>query len=423
MLNRVPAALLALAAPGAAFAQQAPNIVVVLLDDVGRDKIAFAGDHPQPAPTPHLDRLAARGLVFDNAWATPACSPTRASLISGQYTTRHGIGQVLKVADGVYTPFNPDTLTLPDALPGHTSAVIGKWHLDDSTEPAAHALRCGFDAAMTFVGANQYTGWTEDVNGRQAVRSGYYPTHAAPVVHRALKELPEPHFVLYAPFLAHAPFHEPPAALRPNSPVASDLPSRHRAMVEAADSLVGRVLQATDLERTYVFVIGDNGSPGGAMDGPFAGLPSKGTLYESGLRVPFLVAGPGVAAGERCDAPIQITDVFATCRELCGLGPAVGGAEDSISFASLLADPAAPGARSFLYAHRFPFPGAFGTGSTNGPARAIRTARWKLIDGAGDELFDLLSDPYETTNLLGPSPSAAALSVRDRLLALMPQIP
>ena len=392
----------------AASAQITPNVVVVL---------------PAAAPTPYLDRLAERGVVFDNAWACPACSPTRASLLSGQYTTRHGIGSVVKASDGVFTPFDPDTFTLPDALPGHTSAIVGKWHLADSAAPAAHAHACGFDAVHTFVAGNQYTSWTEDLNGAVQPRAGFFPTDVAPSAHRALSGLPEPHFVLYAPFLGHRPLHEPPAELRPLSPRASDNPGLHRAMVAAADTIVGRVLQATDLDRTYVFVIGDNGSPANAMDGPFAGLPSKGTVYESGLRVPFLVAGPGVARGARSSALVQVTDVFATCRELVGLGPAPTGAEDSISFASLLSDPAAPGARDFLYAHRFRFPGAASAGSTAGPSRAIRTQRWKLIDASSRERYDLENDPFERTNLLGPSATAQALQVRDRLFGLMPQFP
>lgn len=401
-------------------AQRPPNIVVVLLDDIGRDKLGFTGDHPAPAPTPHLDALAARGVVFENAWACPTCSPTRASLLTGQYTTRHGIGRVVRLDDGLHTPLDTAAFTLPDALPDHACALIGKWHLSDSMAPAAHALECGFDSAMTFVPGNLYTTWIEDVNGAVALRTGYYPTDAAPLAHRALEGLPEPYFVLYAPFLAHSPFHEPPAALRPTSPAATSIPNLHRAMTEAADTLVGRVLGAVDLERTYVLVIGDNGSPRQTLDGPFAGLRSKSSVYESGVRVPFLAAGPGVVRGARCSALVQITDVFATTRELVGLGPAPTGAEDSISFAPLLADPSAPGARTFLYAHTFPFPGS---PSMTPPARAIRTRRWKLVERLGSELYDLEADPLESVDLLDGTPTAQSVQVRDRLVALMPVFP
>lgn len=397
-----------------------PNVVIVLLDDIGRDKVGFTGDHPHPAPTPYLNDLASRGVVFENAWSCPTCSPTRASLLCGQYSTRTGIGQVIRLGDGVFTPLDPDAYTLPDALPEHTSALIGKWHLDDSQAPAAHAISCGFDVALTFVPGNQYTSWVEDRNGVLAARDGYYPTDTAPVAHRALSNLPEPYFVLYAPFLAHSPIHEPPAALRPVSPTGTGLPSRHRTMVEAADTLVGRVLQAVDLERTYVFVIGDNGSPRLTQDGPFTGLPSKSSVYESGVRVPFLAVGPGVARGERCAELVQVTDVFATVLEVCGLGAPPRGAEDSIGFAELLSHPSASGNRSYLYAHTFPFPGS---GSTSSPARAIRGPRWKLVERLGLELYDLETDPYERFDLLAANPGPAEMQVRDRLLALMPQFP
>lgn len=405
---------------------QTPNVLVVLLDDVGRDKVGFLGDHPNPAPTPTLDRLASEGVVFRNAWATQACSPTRAQLLTGRYADRTGIAQIVRRNDGVVTPMSTDEFTLPDALPGHHSMLIGKWHLDDSIDPATHAMACGFDTALTYVHNNEYDFWVEDLGGFKTTRGGYYPVFTAPYAARALQGLPEPFFLYYATRLAHSPFHEPPTPLRPQSPVSLTDVGRHTAMVEASDTLLGRLLPFVDLERTFVFVIGDNGSPKDTVTAPFEPDRVKSTMYEGGLRVPFLVVGPGVAKGEECHELVQVADVLATCRDLVGLGPAPQGAEDSVSFAPLLFDPTLPGDRSYLYARRFPYAGAIGPSASNPPMRAIRTARWKLIEYENtgqQELYDLEQDPFEAVDLLLTNPGPLELLIRDRLVALFPTFP
>ncbi|MGK0482322.1 MAG: arylsulfatase B, partial [Planctomycetota bacterium] len=109
----------------------APNILIVLMDDVGRDKIGAYADHPNPAPTPSLDALAAQGVLFRNAWAYPVCSPTRAALLTGRYGDRTGITTIIRAGDGVHTPLLLSETILPEVLPDHRSLAIGKWHLKD----------------------------------------------------------------------------------------------------------------------------------------------------------------------------------------------------------------------------------------------------------------------------------------------------
>lgn len=400
-----------------------PNFVVVLMDDVGRDKVGAYGDSPTPALTPNLDRLAARGVLFRNAWSAPMCSPTRASLLTGQATDRHGLGWIVRPGDGVISSLARDLVTLPRALPAHRSVALGKWHLSEGVDPSVHARQLGFDAFAGWSGQNDYTCWTENVNGVETQRTGYYPLELGAQGMRALEGLDAPFLVYHCPWLAHSPFHTPPTHLHTQAQPMHSPFGQHRQMVESLDTILGRLIDRVDLDTTYLFVLSDNGSPGATVQPPFDPFKVKGTLYEGGVRVPFLVAGPGVARGRECAALVNVTDLLATIVELAGQPPLPAGAEDSISFAPLLAAPDAPHARTFLYTSKFPLAGA-----TLGPdpGFALRTVRYKLISEAGapsPELYDLLLDPLEEHDLLAGSVAPDVAQVRDRLLGMVPVFP
>ena len=138
---------LALAASEAA---RRPNFLLIVADDVGTDRIGIYGEAPGLARTPQVDRLGREGLVFQDVWAMPSCSPTRAALLSGLYPSRTGIG-------GAVVPRAPEGRTalglaetveiLPRALEaaGYSSALLGKWHLGTRAQGLEHPLRLGFD--------------------------------------------------------------------------------------------------------------------------------------------------------------------------------------------------------------------------------------------------------------------------------------
>lgn len=405
----------------AASLQSPPNFLVVLLDDVGRDKVTAYGDHPGAPPTPHLDGLADRGVLFRNAWAYPLCSPTRAALLTGRYAERTGIGEIIRPGDGVYTSLPLSETILPEALPGYRSTAIGKWHLRDAGDPDTHVLDSGFDAYYGSAGGTQYFDWVENINGTLTPRSGYHPVVLGGQAIRTVQGIREPYFVYYCPRLAHSPFHAPPPALHSQPTQPTEPVGQHLAMTEAIDAVLGRILEHVDLSDTYVFVIGDNGSPVATVTPPFEPSHVKSSVYEGGLRVPFIVAGPDVPAGLECDELVHVVDMFATITELAGLGAPAAGAEDSVSFAPILRNPGGDGARSFLYAHRFPFPGTVGN-----DILAIRTRRWKLIESAvtgAQELYDLDADPFEIDNLLQSDPGPATDAIRDRMISLKPIFP
>ncbi len=421
LLSKMFASLLLL---GAAQGTPAPpNFVVVLLDDVGRDKVAAYGVHPQPAATPHLDRLAERGTLFRNAWAYSSCSPTRAALLTGRLAERTGIGSVIRAGDGVDSSLARDEFTIAAALPEHRAISLGKWHLSDTADAALHASTLGFDAFAGWDGPNQYFTWTDNVNGALQTRVGYYPLALAERAVRVVANQREPYFLYYCPWLAHAPFHEPPAFLHPTLQGPGSSRFLHLQMVESLDTLLGRLLDQIDLDTTYVIVMGDNGSPLNTTAPPFLPGRIKGSSYEGGLAVPLIVAGPGVAAGAECDRLVHVTDLFATIVELAAAPAPPRGAEDSVSFARLLADPGGAPTRTHLTVSKFGFPGL----TQNVPTfRAVRTTRWKYVDdgaGGGERLHDLERDPFETVNLLGATPAPTARALADRLAELLPDLP
>lgn len=401
--------------------QSPPNILVILIDDVGRDKVGCYSDHPSPPPTPSIDALADRGVLFRNAWSYQTCSPTRAALLTGRHSDRTGVGEIIRVSDGVYSGLALSETILPEALPGYRSTALGKWHLQDSGDGPTHPIDSGFDAYYGTAGATEYFDWTENINGTLTPRTGYYPVVLGGQAIRTIQGIQQPFFAYYCPRLAHAPFHAPAPYLHSQATQPQDVHNQHKAMTEAIDTVLGRVLAQVDFSSTYVFVIGDNGSPSSTVTAPFASTHCKNSMFEGGLRIPFIVAGPGIPAGQECDELIHVVDLFATIRELCGFGPPTAGAEDSVSFAPLLRNPALPGARTALYVHKFPFPGLLGLDTY-----AIRTKRWKLIDSSTTgttQLFDLLTDPWETNDLLVSQPGPATDQLRDRLLGLRPTFP
>jgi len=221
--------------------------------------------------------------------------------------------------------------------------------------------------------------------------------------------LREPWFLYLAFNAAHEPFHAPPAYLHsyalngdPN-----DTPFEHVcATIEALDTEIGRLLNGIDpavLANTTILLMGDNGSVGAVIEPPWHGA-GKGSLSESGVRVPLIVSGRGVTApGRESSALVQVVDVFATVAELfeVDVGAAMPDARpiDSISFAPILRDPGAVGARSRVYCDAFT-PNGFGPYDSR--KRMLGDGRWKVIEtsGAPDRFYDLSTGLIDSEDLL-----------------------
>lgn len=393
------------------------NYLIVLLDDVGVDKVGAYAEAPEPPPTPTLDALARQGVLFRNAWANPACSPTRAAALTGRRAELTGLGKGIPPGPGLDT----DELTIADVLgeAGYATAAIGKWHLEHDPE---HPLNLGFDThrgSRSNVGPGGYWNWRKFIDGvDQRRQTTYATTDTANDAIAWIEAQTRPWFVWLSFNSPHLPLHAPPSRLHTRGDlVGATFPEVYAAMLEAVDTELARVLAAVDSDTTII-VMGDNGSYAQVIEPPFDSEHGKRSVYQGGVRVPLIVAGADVPAANRgaeSGALVQATDLFATIAELVRSSAT---ADDSVSFAPQLADAAAPG-RSMVYTSWFRPNG--GPPDLNVYARAARGARYKLIRtlGSRQELYDLVADPHESEDLLLRPLTPSAETALGRLSAFI----
>ncbi len=453
-------------APGCPGEEPGPtNVLLLILDDVGRDKIACYGVSGDAGPTPVIDGLAARGVRFDCAWATPYCSPTRATILTGRHPYRTGLGEIVNFYRRQPGLALSERL-LPEAarelgLRSVSSGLVGKWHLAGAEDGQDHPRESGFERfAGTMAnlgrksdpGAYERAAWV--VDGAPAPGRGYATTvtvdaalamiaafesqgadaHEAGAAGTEERGAGARWFVTVSFHAAHFPLHAPPAELHgfelAGDPLATPL-AHHRAMVEALDREIGRLLAGLEedvLARTTVIVVGDNGTQNNALGAPLRSGTGKGTLFEAGVGVPLIIAGPGVSApGRSTSAFAQTVDLFPTTLELLagrtvpGLGAGTASI-DGVSLVPLLESAVAAPPRDTLYTEWFR-PNHAPPAAREAGGRAIRRGPYKLISAQlGREilLFDLVRDPQEERNLLGvDSVSAELAAVRDELLSAL----
>jgi arylsulfatase A-like enzyme len=432
--------------PGSPDPAVPPNVLVILLDDVGTDKVAAYGEHPQPASTPHLDALAAQGVLFRHAWASATCEPSRGALLTGRYGRRYGLGQTDTAYDGRYQlPLSE--VTIPEMLGSApdewSSSLVGKWHLATygSADNLAHPGLQGFDWYHSVVsnlnegvdpsGRGTYYDWELNDNGVIVpMVDTYVTTRQVDDALDRMAVMPEPWLLYLSLNAAHTPLAEPPPELLP---VATDLPDdleelgvRYHQALQAADTELGRLLAEVDLERTVVIALGDNGTPEHAVLPPLIPSRSKQSLFEGGINVPLIVAGPPVAEpGSESGALVHLVDVFATVAELAGVDLAAlrgGDGEpvviDGQSLVPFLRDPGAAG-REVVYAEKFSPNGAVVPESDQ---RTVRDDRFKLLVSleGGSALFDLEGRTDDGPDLLSSGPlSPEAAEAYERLSSAM----
>jgi arylsulfatase A-like enzyme len=390
----------------------APNVLIVLLDDVGIEPFARFGG-TAGVPTPVLDGLADQGTVFPSAYVAPLCSPTRAELLTGRYNHRSGVGKSLSLDGVVGLPCEETTLAEWLDAAGWATSAIGKWHLSVWAEnvpfaPLVHGFgfwrgslaNLGTTSSLDGNDMDHYH-WERWTNGTMERVDRYSTTQIVDDALARIDALPEPWLTYVAFNAAHAPYQGPPAELvtLDDSGGAIDNVARFYGSVEALDAELGRLLDAVDLARTYVWVLSDNGSPG-----EIVGPPAKSTPYEAGVHVPMWLAGPGVRAGGSVDGFAQAVDVLPTLLDLLDLH--VVAALDGVSLASAVTS-GTPSPRDYAFAGDFePLGGGL---PLTAEYRMVRDKRFKLLrefdeddaldtwhlydmDGAG-ETVDLLLAP------------------------------
>lgn len=379
------------------------NTLIIIADDLGVDTIGAYKEGASPAPTPNIDSLAARGVMFRNAYAAPTCSPTRATYLTGRYGFRTGVGR-----PGHALPVSE--ITLPEVLDHGkiAHALIGKWHLAAGNDPNSPNLSgwSHFSGSIPgfFYNGQTYFSWRKVVNGRESLVTNYATSENVDDALKWIKSQTGPWVVSLNFNAAHTPLHEPPGALHTYH-LAGKRPDREpipffKAMIQAMDTEIGRLLTSlgsTTLARTNVIFLGDNGTEARTTEPPFQADHAKWTVYEGGINVPLIVSGPAVASlGREEKALVCTVDLFHTIAEFQGLNartivPAAV-ALDGISLVPYLRAANSPSLREFAYAESF---------NARIHDRAVRNDRYKLIDRNGSEaLYDLLIDPFEQTDLL-----------------------
>ncbi|MFD8146411.1 sulfatase-like hydrolase/transferase [Streptomyces sp. NPDC059708] len=437
-------------APADPPAARQPNLVVVLADDLGYGELGAYGQ--KLITTPRLDRLAAEGLRFTDAYSTAAvCAPSRGSLLTGLHTG-HATVRANPSSGGQGSLTAADT-TFAQVLRarGYRTAVIGKWGFGpEAPGQDSHPAARGFEEFYGYIDhghAHQYYPeylWHNDVKEPIPANAGGAKTVYAPdlLERHALDFIAdhaaEPFLLLLTPNVPHAPSDVPDTgAYAGRSWPAAD--KGHAAQVSYFDALVGKVvdrLRALGLEDdTVLLVTSDNGphEEGGVnpdlfdANGPLRGY--KRNLYEGGVRIPLIAWGPGRVRQGTTDRPTPLTDVLPTLAELAG-APAPADV-DGLSAAPLLAG--SPDAAR--HGHLYWFRDELGvTARANAQdakratwlAEAVRRENWKAVRFAPErdhalpdaqwqvELYDLAADPGETRDVATTYPARAA-----ELVALM----
>eukprot|EP00913_Durusdinium_trenchii_P023415 g21993.t1 len=411
-----------------------PNIVFLLIDDMGWKDVGFMGSRYYQ--TPNIDRLARQGMVFHSAYTCgPNCAPTRACLMSGQYSPRHGIYTVGSAERGHaqlrrlipirnQTVLDDNVVTIAESLKaaGYVTATMGKWHLgpDPTTQ--------GFDVNVAGNKSGSPRGGYFSPYRNPQLKDGpkqeYLTDRLTDEAVKFLKSNREKPFFLYLPHYAvHTPIQGKPALIekyRDRKPHNGQSNPTYAAMVDSVDQSVGRILDTLDelklTENTIVIFSSDNGGYGPATSmTPLRG--SKGMLYEGGVRVPTVVRWPEkVSAGSRCDVPVITVDFYPTLLELTGTALPKNQVLDGESLVPLLTQTGSL-KRDAIFWH-FPaylqaYRGINRPFRTR-PAGAIRHGKYKLIEFFEDgrlELYDLENDISEQNNLAESQPAARRVEI------------
>ena len=402
-------------------AQEKLNVIILYVDDMGWEGVACYGN--KLIDTPHIDQMSKDGVRFTNAYsAGPNCSPSRASLLTGLYTPQHGITNVIsgKKRKNKQNPKIPMSLPeLPISLDtkfttiaevfkegGYATASIGKWHLGRNG-PEEH----GFDISIG--GSNKghhnkiYPPYGVHENMKPLNDSEHITDCLGRYVLDYVEKTKDNPFFLYVPFFAvHSPFggnkeltqkynKKLPASIRKEAKLST-------AMTEGVDVVIGKLrkkLKALDIDKKTLLVFcSDNGGAVKDFCGPLRGR--KGQVTEGGIRVPFIICGPGVNSGLVCDTPVIQVDLMPTLLSMAGLKAPPS---DGINITPLLKGETI--AERNLFWH---YPHYSNSGSK--PASVIRSGDYKLIhwyETGTNTLYNLKEDLAEETDLTKQHPEKA----------------
>ena len=408
--------------------EKKPNIIIINIDDMGWRDLGFMGS--EFYVTPNIDKLSAQGMVFTNGYAASAnCAPSRACLMTGQWTPRHGIYTVGSSERGNSkdrkliptkntTTLDPQIPIFPKVLQenGYATCTAGKWHLSDDP------LTYGFDVNIG--------------GGHSGHPKSYYPPYRNVdlqpengehltdlVMSKAIdfvKSASKPFLLYYTPYAVHTPI-QPIDSLKVKyenkPPWKGQSNIAYATMIENLDRNIGRLLKVLEdmdaIENTFIVLTSDNGG--------FYGITyqrplrdGKGSYYEGGIRVPFMFYWEGrIQAGTQSDVPITNLDIFPSILELTGIDTNKY-QMDGESLIPVLTNEGQLKERP-LYWHFPIYLQAYDKKNNQTrdslfrtrPGSVIRLGDWKLhqyFEDNGIELYNLKEDISETTNLAEKQP-------------------
>jgi arylsulfatase A-like enzyme len=403
--------------------KELPNIILIVADDLGWKDVGFMGSGYYE--TPHLDRLAGQGMVFNQAYAAAAnCAPSRACLMTGRYTPAHGIYTVASSERGdartrrIVPAKNTTVLrnefhTLAEALQeaGYTTASMGKWHLGD--DPCSQGFEVNVAGSLR---GHPHSYFAPYGGPELEAPEGEYLTDR--LTEEALSFMRQKR---HQPYFLYLPYYAVHTPIQPKDSLEQKYQEKggrdcqahagYAAMVDNLDRCIGLLLeeleQAGGRENTLVIFTSDNGGIReiSCQDPLRAG---KGSYYEGGIRVPLVFSWPGrIEAGVRLVDPVIHVDLYPTLVEL--MGKETPAELDGLSLWPLL-DGTGELPERALYFHFPIYLQAYRAGYDDGrdplfrtrPGTVIRKGMWKLhyyYEDGGVELYDLQTDPGESNDL------------------------
>lgn len=390
-----------------------PNILLIIADDMGRDATFGFSEGSLKPITPHINSIKNNGITFQNFWSYPTCSPTRASIITGKYGYRTGVkwaGDVLPSTERSLQKYIKE-----ETGSRYNSAVIGKWHLSGNNSSLNRsAFGIDYYAGLMGGGLQNYFQWNLTNDQGTNLQSGYSSKIFTDLAMDWVGAQDQPWFLWLAYNAPHTPFHKPPSIMHNQGELTNysegiDPMPYYLAAIEAMDFQIGRLINGlTQEERdnTIILFMGDNGTPNEVGQSPYPDNAVKGSLYQGGINVPLFVSGKGVQRTGNDYNLLTSTDLFSTIAQLAGVDS--DEIHDSKSFMNLLT--ADDGQRAFQYSEME---------SPNASKWAISNGDYKLIVRANgaQEFYDLVSDPYESENLIGAALSLEAIDAKTALEA------
>ncbi|MCY1722082.1 sulfatase [Prolixibacteraceae bacterium Z1-6] len=409
-----------------------PNILLINIDDMGWRDVGFMGS--EFYETPNIDAMAAEGMIFTNAYAAASnCAPSRACMMSGQWTPRHGIYTVSssergkskdrKLIPTVNNEYMPDdNLLLPEVLKqaGYTTCHAGKWHLNDDP------LQSGFDVNIGGSHAGNpgsYYPPYKRVPSLTPPTDDYYLTNL--VMDKAIYFLKsvedKPFFIYYSPYAVHTPIQAVKELLlkyEAKTEWNGQNNAQYATMVENVDKQIGRMIgilkETGKLENTFILFISDNGGHYGITK-QWPLRAGKGSYYEGGIREPMFAWWKGkIVGGQKSETPVTNLDFYPTILDVAGIEKPAGKVFDGKSIYPLLTKNEKMKDRPLFW--HFPiYLEAYVKNDTTTqdplfrtrPGSAMRLGDWKMIqyfENNDIELYNLKDDIGEKNNLANLKP-------------------